>query len=74
MYEMNVDNLKRILPFESGSQLDTSSQKYMLVPESIYQQKMKIDTRVILQSIKQPKQGEMLKRCSLKHKILMFQI
>ena len=67
---MNVDNLKRILPFESGSQLDTSSQKYMLVPESLYQQKMKIDTRDVLQSIKQPDQREMLKRYSLAQNIL----
>ena len=49
--EMNDDNLKRIVPFGSGSQLDTSSPKYMLVPESLYQQKMKIDTRDVLQSI-----------------------
>ena len=48
--EMNVDNIKRIPP-ESGSQLDTSSQKYMLVPESIYKQKMKIETRDVLLSI-----------------------
>ena len=68
--EMNVDNLKRILPFESGSQLDTSSQKYMLVPESLYQQKMKIDTRDVLQSIKQPDQREMIKRYSLSKNIL----
>ena len=60
--EINVDNPKCILPFESGSQLDTSSHRYMLVPESIYQQKMKIDTRGVLQSIKQPDQREMLKR------------
>ena len=68
--EMNVDNLKRILPFESGSQLDTSSQKYMLVPESLYQQKMKIDTRDVLQSIKQPEQREMIKRYSIAQNIL----
>ena len=46
--DMNVDNLKSILPFESGSQLDTNSQKYMLVPESLNQQKMKIDTCDVL--------------------------
>ena len=68
--EMNVDNLKSILPFESGSQLDTSSQKYMLVPESLYQQKMKIDTRDLLQSIKQPEQREMIKRYSIAQNIL----
>ena len=67
---MNVDNLKRILPFDSGSQLDTSSQKYMLVPESLYQQKMKIDTRDVMQSIKQPEQREMLKRYQLAQNIL----
>ena len=67
---MNVDNLKRILSFESGSQLDTSSQKYMLVPESLYQQKMKIDTRDLLQSIKQPEQREMIKRYSIAQNIL----
>ena len=38
-----------------------SSQKYMLVPESIYQQKMKIDTRDVLQRIKHPEQRKMLK-------------
>ena len=67
---MNVDHLKRILPFESGSQLDTSGQKYMLVPESIYQQKMKIDTRDLMQSIKQPEQREMIQRYSLAQNIL----
>ena len=67
---MNVDNLKRILPFESGSRWDLSSQKYMLIPDSIYQQKMKIDIRDMLQSIKQPEQREMLKRYSLALNVL----
>ena len=38
--EMNVENLKRVLPFESGLQLDMSSSDYVLVPKSTYQQKM----------------------------------
>ena len=54
---MNFDNLKRILPIASDSQLDTSCQKYMLVHESIYQQKMKIDTCYVLQNINQPEQS-----------------
>ena len=37
----------------------------MLVTESIYQQKMKIDTLDVLHSIKQPEEREMLKRYSL---------
>ena len=42
----------------------------MLVPESLYQQKMKIDTRDVMQSIKQPEQREMIKRYSLAQNIL----
>ena len=36
--EMNVENLKQILPFESASQLDMNSSEYILVPKSSYQQ------------------------------------
>ena len=65
--EMSVDNLKIILRFDSGSQLYTSGQRYMLVPESLYQEKMKIDSRDVLQSIKK---REMLKRYSPAQNIL----
>ena len=34
--EIDVNNLERILQFESGLHLYTSSQKHMLVPESIH--------------------------------------
>ena len=68
--EMDVVNLKRALPHESGSQLDMNSSEYILAPKSVYQQKMKIDTADVLQSIKQPEQREMIKRYSLAQNIL----
>ena len=36
--------------------------KFILVPEAKHRQMMKIDSRDVLQSIKQPEQREMLKR------------
>ena len=68
--EMDVVNLKRVLPHESGSQLDMSSSEYILAPKSIYQQKVKIDTADVLQSIKHPEQREMLKRYSIAQNML----
>ena len=68
--EMDVVNLKRALPHESGSQLDMNSSEYILAPKSVYQQKMKIDTADVLQSIKQPEQREMIKRYSLAQNML----
>ena len=53
---MNVEDLKRILPLESSSQLVSNSQDYILIPKSTYQQMAKVDTRDVLQSIKQPEQ------------------
>ena len=60
--EINVENLKRVLPFESGLQLDMNSSEYVLVPKSTYLKKMKIDTADVLQSIKHPEQREMIRR------------
>ena len=70
---MNVENVKQILPFESASQLDMSSSEYILAPKSSYQQMSKIDTRDVLQSIKQPEQRDMLKRYSLAQNMLQGQ-
>ena len=44
--------------------------KFVLVPEAKHRQMMKIDTRDVLQSIKQPEQREMLKRYQLAQNIL----
>ena len=44
--------------------------KFVLVPEAKHRQMMKIDSRDVLQSIKQPEQREMLKRYQLAHNIL----
>ena len=68
--EMNVENLKRILPFESGLQLDMNSSDYVLVPKSTYLQKMKIDTADVLQSIKYPEQREMIRRYKIAQNML----
>jgi len=68
--EMNVENLKRVLPFESGLQLDMNSSDYVLVRKSTYLQKMKIDTADVLQSIKNPEQREMIRRYRLAQNML----
>ena len=68
--EMNVENLKRILPFESGLQLDMNSSDYVLVPKSTYLKKMKIDTADVLQSIKYPEQREMIRRYKIAQNML----
>ena len=44
--------------------------KFVLLPEAKHRQMMKIDTRDVLQSIKQPEQREMLKRYELAQNIL----
>ena len=44
--------------------------KFVLVPEAKHRQMMKIDSRDVLQSIKQPEQREMLKRYQLAQNIL----
>ena len=44
--------------------------KFVLIPEAKHRQMMKIDTRDVLQSIKQPEQREMLKRYQLAQNIL----
>ena len=44
--------------------------KFVLIPETKHRQMMKIDTRDVLQSIKQPEQREMLKRYQLAQNIL----
>ena len=43
--------------------------KFVLIPETKHRQMMKIDTRDVLQSIKQPEQREMLKRYQLAQNI-----
>ena len=44
--------------------------KFVLVPVAKHRKMMKIDTRDVLQSIKQPEQREMLKRYQLAQNIL----
>ena len=44
--------------------------RFVLIPETLYQQTSKIDTRDVLQSIKKPEQREMLKRYQLAQNIL----
>ena len=44
--------------------------RFVLIPETMYRQTTKIDTRDVLQSIKKPEQREMLKRYQLAQNIL----
>ena len=44
--------------------------RFVLIPETLYQQTSKIDTRDVLQSIKKPEQRKMLKRYQLAQNIL----
>ena len=48
----------------------SNDEKIVLVPEAKHRQVMKIDTRDVLQSIKQQEQCEMLKRYQLAQNIL----
>ncbi len=52
--EINVEDLKCIIPLKSSSQLVSSSQEYTLIPKSTYQQMTKVDVHDVLQSAKQP--------------------
>ena len=47
-----------------------NSSDYVLVPKSTYQQKMKMDTTDILQSIKHPEQREMIRRYRIAQNML----